>query len=70
MPLPAPVQALADLTREQVLEMPTEACKRLSEECQRVYRIIETERIVADARDATAPKSGVLYDLGNGERAG
>ena len=69
MPLPEPVQALADLTTDQVQTMPAGARKRLSEECRRIYRIIEGDKIMREAREATAPKDGVLALLRAGERA-
>jgi hypothetical protein len=42
--------------------------QRLSAELQRVYRIVEGERVVDDARKATAP-AGVLDRLKRGERS-
>jgi hypothetical protein len=46
-----------------------EVRRRLSVQLQRVYRIIEGDRILAEAQKATAPKSGVLRDLKRGHRA-
>ena len=41
----------------------------LLKELVRVYRIIEGDQIVDDARRETAPKAGVLGALESGERA-
>jgi hypothetical protein len=59
---------LAAVGRRDVEAISAGERQLLSAELQRVYRIVEGERIVDDARKATAP-AGVLGRLKRGERS-
>jgi hypothetical protein len=62
-------ELLQGMTSEQLAKVGPEVRRRLSVQLQRVYRIIEGDRILAEAQKATAPKGGVLRDLKRGHRA-
>jgi hypothetical protein len=63
---PGKIAALLEsITPAQVQAMPPAERQLLTDQCQRIMR----EAIVADARAATAPKSGVLRRLDAGDRA-
>jgi hypothetical protein len=51
---------LVGLSKEQVLQMSAVERQALSDQCQRLYRIIETERVVDDAKRATSEEGGVF----------
>jgi hypothetical protein len=70
MSLPSRLTALlTSLTPDQVQALPPAARQLLSDQLQRVHRMIDGARIVNGARKATAPmspRSGVLADLHDG----
>lgn len=70
MALPVEITtSLSSLTPEQLQDMEPKERQALSDQLRRVYTIIESDRIVDEARKATAPKassSGVLADLSDG----
>jgi hypothetical protein len=57
---------LTSLTESQIRAMSAADRQLLSDQLQRVYRIIEGDRILEDARDATASRAGVLHELRDG----
>jgi hypothetical protein len=54
---------LTGLTENQIRAISRADQQLLSDQLRRVYRIIEGDRIVSEAQEATAPKSGVLHEL-------
>jgi hypothetical protein len=57
------IALLSSFTEAQIRAMTKTHQQLLSDQLRRVYRIIEGDRIVEDAREATDPSSGVLRDL-------
>jgi hypothetical protein len=61
---------LTALTRAQVTAMSPAERQLLSDQLERVHSMIETERVLDDAREATRePSAGVLALLRRGDRA-
>jgi hypothetical protein len=60
---------LTSLTPEKVRAMEPVDRQALSDQLRRVYGIIEGNRIVEEAREATAPREGILRRLADGERS-
>ena len=60
---------LAGISSSHIERLSREQRDELRQELLRVYRIIEGGQIVDEAREATAPKAGVLGALESGERA-
>jgi hypothetical protein len=65
MPVAAKIAALLTGVSRDQQEMSPTARQQLCDQCERVFRIIQTERIVADAKKATAakPKAGFFDDI-------
>jgi hypothetical protein len=57
---------LESLTQNQVQSMSPADRQYLAGQCERVLRLAQVEGVVKDARDATAPKGGLLRDLRDG----
>jgi hypothetical protein len=62
-------ESLSRLTEEQMQDLAPEERQALADELRRVYRIIEGDRILNEARKATAPMGGVIDRLNRGERS-
>ena len=60
---------LTGVMPEQLQDLEPKERQALSDQLRRVYRIVEGDRIIAEAAEATAPKDGVLALLRAGERA-
>jgi hypothetical protein len=63
------VALLGELTRSDIVALPPAERRRLLEALEEVHRIATTETIFADAREALAPKAGVLRALKEGNRS-
>jgi hypothetical protein len=57
------VSLLGELTRADIGALPPAERRRLLEALEEAHRIATTETIFADAREAMAPKTGILHDL-------
>jgi hypothetical protein len=60
------VTMLGGLTREDYGALPPAERRRLIAALEEAHRIAKVEETVADAKEAAAPKSGVLRDLTGG----
>jgi hypothetical protein len=60
---------LTGMTLEKLRAMERADRQALADQLRRVYGIIEGDRIVEDAREATALREGVLRRLADGERS-
>jgi hypothetical protein len=60
---------LTGMTLEKLRAMEPVDRQALADQLRRVYGIIEGDRIVEDAREATAPREGILRRLADGERS-
>jgi hypothetical protein len=60
---------MTGLTPRQIQEMTPADRFLLANECERIHREALAAKIIGDARRATAPKSGVLARLNDGERS-
>jgi hypothetical protein len=63
------VAQLAELTREDYGALPPVERRRLIEALEEAHRIAKVEETVAEARDATTPKGGIVDRLNRGERS-